>query len=580
MIKKIMQFFLVFSLLFSLEHASALEITKKVNHEGCTGLFLKLIKKDAEYITYKQLPEALPANLQSVYTNKLKHDGILKYFRDFFATLVSKEVVEEDVSKPLSFIKPNQLYTFVVTEKEIRFATSSRGTLSLRNLASKHAMLAGEDKVHYAGEAWLENGVLLINHGSGTFKPKAEYLSDVALYFQKTFNVEKVIFSDVLPAESKGILPEYGKKLKSYLMSKITTLEEFFVNLIARDEYLGKAISVNLDGEPGEDLVLQVTDFIGSGFFGVVHKVKVVSMSDAAKIKYRKLIGENGYRDDLVVKFPHNVPLLNRFPEANIFDRTILKENDEIKDLKEIIDQFDQSAADIIAAGNEQKPFLLKQLVKADSIQSLSKLGVKLTKEQETALKRDIFEMAMVVSKKMRLDLDIKAENVAWDAVNKRFIMYELSIKSKATGFYIRNGFEGYLNYFNQRLQYHASHRKPSADRYEIPQCQNLALKVPQEFLQVYRMELFDGNIDLKNERIELSTSDLKGCYKVESVTYFGDESILNLSIQDEKIKSGRVDFSIHRKLEKSKTSFFGRFSIYQNNKPIGFSILNDAVID
>ena len=45
-----------------------------------------------------------------------------------------------------------------------------------------------------------------------------------------------------------------------------------------------------------------------------------------------------------------------------------------------------------------------------------------------------------------QLDLDIKAENIAWDEVNKKFVMYELSFKAKTTGFYIKNGFNGYLN--------------------------------------------------------------------------------------------------------------------------------------
>jgi len=573
-IKNFTKYFLTLAFLISFYPTYAIEITKKVNNEGCVGLFLKIIKKDSEYITYKNLPEALPPNLQTVYSNKLKHDGLLKYFRDFFAALVSKEVVEENVSRPLSHIKPSQLYTFVITEKEIRFAMSSRGTLAIRNLASKHAMLAGSDKVHYAGEAWLENGVLVINHGSGTFKPNADYLSDVALYFQKTFQVEKVIFSDVLPAESKGIISEYGKKLKSYLMSKITTLEEFFVSLIARDEYLGKRFGLNLKGERGEDLVIEVSDFIGSGFFGVVHKIKIVSMSEEAKLKYKKLIVGDIYRDDLVVKFPHNVPLLNKFPEANIFDRTILKENDEIIELKSIIEEFEQNAADILTSGTDVKPFLIKQLVKAESIQSLSKLGTKLSKEQEVALKRDIFDMAIAVSKKMNLDLDIKAENIAWDAVNKKFVMYELSIKAKTTGFYIKDGFEGYLNYVNQRLLYHASHRKPSSDQFEIDLCKDSLIKIPAEFKKIYRFEFLEGNFDLKNNRIELSTNEIKGCFKVESITYMGLETILNLSVLNESDSKNKVEFTIHQKTEKDQLVQSGRFVLFKNDKPIGFSLL------
>lgn len=169
--------------------------------------------------------------------------------------------------------------------------------------------------------------------------------------------------------------------------------------------------------------------------------------------------------------------------------------------------------------------------VTASSVQKLSKNSLSLTDEKKRALKRDIFDMAVMVDKKIHMDLDIKAENIAWDAENKRFIMYEMSMKTKTTGFYIKDGFDGYLSYVTERLHYHGTRRTPASVN-EIRMCSDNVLDVPVEFRKSFRSDLMTGTIDLKEKVIVLENEELRGCYKIESINYLKDQSFVNLSVK------------------------------------------------
>lgn len=577
MLKKFIQFIVLFSIVFNV---FAIDSVVSKNKDSCIGMMLSFFKVDSTYVTYKNLPETLPEKLAAkAYANSKIDSKVLRFSNAIFHSLKAKEVVSENVVNPLSKLDQKELYTFVVTEKEIRFAATSRG-LNPKNLATKHALLANNtDKVYYAGEAWFEDGVLVINHGSGTFKPSSKDLADVALYFQKTFGVEKVSFTDILPVVTKKSIQDHVNDFKAYVMSKITSLEEFFVSLIARDAYKGQKIKLGLDGLKGDDIEFEVSDFIGSGFFGVVHKLKLKKMSDAAKKAFPQLLDNGEVRKDLVVKFPHNVPMLSNLPSFNVFDQTIVKENDEIKRLKDIIEEFNQDAADILFKGTGDRPFLIKKLVKAQSIQTMSKVSKTLSAEQLVALKRDIYDMAMRVSERMKLDLDIKAENIAWDDINKKFIMYELSFKAKTTGFYINNGFDGYVKYVNQRMEYHAQQRIPSSLGLEIPICANNTIAIPPDFKFNYRSKLFEGTIDLNKGMMTLDTEGINGCFKVESVSYVKDEAFMNLRIVDEKDKSHMLDFVLAREVKEEKPQFSMRFMTFVDSKPMAYSVFSEAWI-
>jgi hypothetical protein len=370
----------------------------------------------------------------------------------------SKEVLADLMTVPLQRLRPGEIYTFIATDKEIRFASTSRSPTAIKNMTSKHGFLADGSQVHYAGEAWLdENGALVINHNSGSFRPNPEFLEDVAQYFRDNFGTKQINFSNTLPASKT--LTDYKNQLKSYLKVRVTTVSEGAVNIFSRDNYQGQKIALGVDGLPGKDLMITVGDIVGSGTMGIVHHVKIYSMSKAAQKAFPHLVNQH----DLVVKMPHNVPILKYLPGEDIFNSAIIREDSDLAKLKDIVQQFEQNAADVLFKGTAgDRPFLIKRFISSKSIQSLSDISNQLTPLQASALERDIYNMAKVVKERTGQDLDIKAENIAWDSVNKKFIMYELSIK-KSSSFFLDDGFEGYLSYFNSRMNYWHLKRKPSS---------------------------------------------------------------------------------------------------------------------
>lgn len=551
---------------FFLNTSFGIETLVSDNKKGCSGLILSFLNLNSEYTTFRKLPENLPDGLLKTYPENLPKSKFLKYGRDYFATLISKEVIDDTTSSPLKKLNPKELYTFVVTDKEIRFASTSRAYLSPKNFASKHAILAKGEPVHYAGEAWFENGILVINHNSGTYRPKSDQLRDLATYFQRNFNVERVSFSDVLPEEKKiKSISEYIDDFKNFLKSRKTTVTEGIVNFFARDRYMNRHIKIGIDGKPGSDLEFEVSDFIGSGVFGVVHKLKIISMSDEARRVYAKLLDGEKFRDDLVVKLPHNLPILRFLPVEDVFNKTVIRERDVLVKIQDIVDSFGQSAADVLASGNfEGKTFLIKQFVKASSVQKLVQNSDRLSAVQMKALERDIYKMAEVVREKLGANLDIKAENVAWDEVNQKFIMYELSLKT-GPSIYLNNGFEGYLKYFYGRMTYWKNSRRPaSSDLYH--QCPDSKFQIPDEFKKIYRSSSFNVDFDLAQGSISIPSSNYNACFYVDGVSYMGAYGQVSLKFVN---RSNSKAFVIFNLVDDFLT----------NDDYVSFQIFNDDLI-
>lgn len=344
------------------------------------------------------------------------------------------------------------------------------------------------------------------------------------------------------------------------------------INLFARDRYLGKTIELkNAAGELEIELELVVSEFIGSGVFGAVHKLKVSKLSESAKKNYPFLFSGAEVRDDLVIKFPHNIPLLKYLPVEDIFNKTVIRENDEIIKLKPIIEEFEQDAANLLYKGElDGKTFLVKNFVKASSIQKLASTHKKLTKEQEIALKRDIFDMALAVKDRMGAILDIKAENVAWDESHKKFVMYELSLKEGNA--HTDAGLDGYFRYFNDRMSYWSNKRKPSSVEGEIKLCAENQTPIPETFKASFNSGLVDGNFDLAHEQIVFNQSDLKGCFVVKEVTYYQGFTQLNLIFNKDFSRRQQIEFGILS--DDSNKSFEMAFALLEKNKILGTSYL------
>lgn len=559
----------LFISLFFIHSTQAIEVSKSSNKESCTGLILSFFRADTNYVSLKGMP-ALPSTLAGrVYPDQAQWGSITKYRRIFFESLISREVKEDLTNSVLKNLKEGELYTFVLTDKDMRFAETSRGRLSPKNFASKHGMLAKGDKVHFAGEAWLEEGILVVNNNSGTYKPDASFLADLAMYLQKSFNVEKVTFSDVIPVAKSKNLSEYISELTAYIKSRKANFSEGVVNLLARNNYLGAIFG-------DEEIKFKVGKFIGSGFFGVIHKIEGLEASDALRKSAPQLFADGKLRLDLVAKFPQDVPLLSHLPSVDIFNRSIIKENDELVQLKEILKDFDISSADILYMTNYQgKNVAIKKLVHSESIQTLSKISKTLSKKQSEALKKDIYEMAEVVQKKLNLFLDIKAENIAWDPISERFIMYELSIRH-SDSFVDANGFNGYLNYVNKRLGYYNQKRKPaSLGNDKISLCTHSNLKIPPEFKFSFTSALIDGELNLADDSIQLNQSEIEGCFHVKSLTFIKNIAQINLTITSKKHPENILEFAILRDLNNSES--FMAFTLWGKQGELAHSLVHPS---
>ncbi len=572
-----MRFLIILGLFFYLTIANtfAVDVVVETNTKGCIGLVSKLINGQTEYVTFKNLNQPLPQNIAGkVYPNtKIDSKGI-KRNTDFFLSLKRVLVQEKNSSSPLKKLKENQLYTFVFTDKEIRFATTIREQ-GAKNLASKHALLANiTDQVHFAGEAWLEKGVLVINNNSGTFRPEAQYLENVAEYFQKALGVKKVNFVEAKFEEGNSsnaevIAKETSRfqKLKAYVKSKITSFEEGLISLIAKNDYQGKRIGLNLIGKAGDDFVFEVGEFVGSGFFGAVYKIKVIKTSSQF-IKANSEIIKYLESGELIVKFPNKVPILDRLPLINIFEKSIMSEANSTTKFKGI-EKILSGDQNILFVGLSPGPFLIKKFLKAQSIQSLAENFSELSEQQVISLKHDVFNKAQEIFEKYNADLDIKAENIAWDETNNRFVFFEVGFKLNPNGFYIKDGFKGYFDYFKQRIEHYRFSRKPSS-MIEIPLCYSSSI-VPDKFGRSFRSFTLGGELDLNLGVLRLNSNERFKCFRIESSSFDQNSVRLNLKILSSQNDANFIGYQII--FNKEQSSFSEFMKIFINNNLSGLSL-------
>ncbi len=264
-------------------------------------------------------------------------------------------------------------------------------------------------------------------------------------------------------------------------------------------------------------------------------------------------------------------------PSVDIFERSIIKEFNELGPLKEIAQEFGLQDINIIFQGKAfNKTFLVKKLLKAHSIGELSKMQKVLTLAQEKSLENDIYALAVTVKKKLNLDLDIKAENLAWDPSKKRFVMYGLSVRNSG-GFLYPEGFKGYLDYFTNRFNTLSLQRKPSSLlANSIKMCSDNSLGIPSEFKKEYESKIAGYKFNFKSLSIDLNDVDLSGCFKVSDISYQGSHQQINFLLFSDKSSLEFIEFAIHKDVSTKEASF--GFTI-NNNGEIANSI-EDGVVE
>lgn len=561
-------------LFFSIQSFAASVYTTS-SDKSCYGLVLSLLSSNSKYTTIKNFDaKVFDKPFGSVLPSKDLKPTAKKMY-SFFNKTIPVEVLESNTSKPLEKLNQKSLYTFVLTEKELRFAETTRRTGAIKNFLSKHFYLSRGEPVYYAGEAWFEDGILVVNHNSGTFRPKAEDLPAVAEYFQKALNVEEVHFSNTLPAQEPFLpIKAYADQFKGYISSLKTAFSSTVIHFFTRNAYQKEIISVGLDGKPGKDVVFQVGDKIGNGFYGVVHRATILSVSRQATIKHPEFLVDGSLSTKLVVKFPNNVPLLHSFPYGNIFERAILNEKNEFHTLASAANNYYNKAADIVFSGKHGKvSFLLKNLVEAISFEKLAQKHPKLSKEQITSLEDDVYELAVSIKKSLNLDLDIKAENLAWDESQKRFVLYELSVRQSG-GYVTKGGFSEYLAYVNVRLNHWNLQRVPSSAQ---PPAKIFTLVkdnsfiVPSSFSKKFSTPDGFFVFDMKDSKITFKDAFLNGNFKYEAFVINESFSQIIFSLFDPATPEKKIRMAIRK--DNSAEDYSMIYEVLVGNEIIANSI-------
>jgi hypothetical protein len=535
--------FIAFSL-----NSYAVDVFSTTTKKSCYGLFLSIINSNTKYTTFKNLnaPVTKEPSIAQLPSRSPKPAAKIMY--SFFNKTIPVEVFDSNTTKPLEKLKEKALYTFVLTKNELRFAETTRRTGAIKNFLSKHFYLSRGEPVFFAGEAWLDEGILVVNHNSGTFRPNPDDLPAIAEYFKKALNIDEVHFSNVLPAPEPFLpVKAYVDRLKGYISSLKTGLSSSVVHFFTKNNYANQTISVGIDGKPGKDIVFEVQDKIGNGFYGVVYNTKIVSVSQQASFKYPAFLENGTPSTHLVVKFPNNVPVLHYFPSTNIFNKAILDEQKDFRTLSAAASDFSNSAADIVFNGNSGKnSFLIKNLVTATSFENVARGQVKLTNTQVNSLEDDIYEMAVTIKKKLNLDLDIKAENLAWDEKNKRFVLYELSVRQSG-GFVNNGGFAEYLAYVNVRFQHWNVKRKPSSVDNLMPLRKGDNFILPSIFNKKFSTENGEFVFDFSKSQISFIDMPFNGVYGFDSYIFNDKFSQLVFVAFEAIAPEKKIRFAIRR---------------------------------
>lgn len=228
---------------------------------------------------------------------------------------------------------------------------------------------------------------------------------------------------------------------------------ETLVKKVAKDQFEGE---IKVIEKSGQRLVrLTVTEHLGSGVFGTVHKVNVEAISQNAAREFPEFFTKDGLpRTDLVVKFAHEVSLPSP-RQSNLWIHTLNKEIEQTNVMNSLINN-PRVTSPIIYAEHGSHPFIIKEFIDAKSIQEMSKEQLSLTEDQIHSLKVDIFEKSKELLYSRNVGWDIRPENLAWDETTKTFRNYESGSLPAflANRLYLQGGFDQYLEYFEKRMHF------------------------------------------------------------------------------------------------------------------------------
>lgn len=254
-------------------------------------------------------------------------------------------------------------------------------------------------------------------------------------------------------ATASGSSFELGSVVTA-MRTGVSNLSERVVQWLADDRYKGAVLSVS--GRTSSSFAtFTAGDEVGSGALGVVHHVTVKATAEFMA-EYPELFVGGEPRADLVIKFPHRLPVT--LPRQ--YD-PVAALRDEIKDAAFFSDQLPDApipGAKVLYASDGWTPFVIKPFVKAVGLGALagSQAG-RLTDAQRRALRKQIFEKAERVHRQSGVALDIKPKNLAWDPQADAWVMYEYTrLPAQLSTYFTGGGFDAYVRMFELMMRQEA----------------------------------------------------------------------------------------------------------------------------
>lgn len=240
--------------------------------------------------------------------------------------------------------------------------------------------------------------------------------------------------------------------IKQIIKIRILDFLESMVQAFSVSRYEGKIITMS-SGE-GQ---LKVGKRIGAGFWGVVYEVEPVG--DLLRhwrevgLEYSNLEARHRRGEKLIIKFPHQFPI--NLPDwINPWNWALKREYKEFTTVMSLMMNGDRiSAAEILMRSkvlSDDVPFLVKPRLNVLTTKEQGRVYPRgMTFEQKESLRIDIFEKYLLLKRQYGIHVDIKPNNIGWDPVKKKYVMYELTLLSSGARDFFGESFNEYLDLYS-----------------------------------------------------------------------------------------------------------------------------------
>lgn len=411
-----------------------------------SALLICLTLGCSNWPTTQQLrkPAGIISSCYSHASEFLQHD-----LRLFSRKKILKQIAVESalLVENLTYLKQHELYHFVRGTDENRIAQNIAAEIAIfKKYFLNHNAKASEQIMHLI-DLWVKT--------EGHAEYAYEFLSENTVKGGRQY-------INYLVSQNKffinlGRVPEPPSLKKRLLVVKAEIIDLFLAYAEKSVGYFNKKINSGKILTPKyakelEKISFEVEKTIGSGFFGIIYKVKIHEFGPDAIHLYPHLFFNGQARDDLIIKFANRFKVSKALKvfKIDIWDKALKAEKEETMQFLSTLEQngmgmihgseilFNEATGDL--------PYLIKPLVTGHDVKALAKEQSKLSGIQIKRLEEDIFHKTLKLHEFIGIHLDLKVENLIWDPVTEHWSMYELTQTIGNNNTFVANGFEGYVN--------------------------------------------------------------------------------------------------------------------------------------